>query len=108
MTEEIYRSCGNVFADLGFSNADEMLVKAKLVKQINDLISDRQLTQSEIAEILEIELTKVADLIKGKLLSFTLETLLKFLNILGQDVEITVKKTTKDNNKGKVLVNLSN
>jgi predicted XRE-type DNA-binding protein len=99
MTEEIYTSCGNVFADLGFPNADEMLVKAELTKQINDIILERKLTESEIAEILEIESKQIPDLIRGRLLGFSLETLLKFLNILGQDVEITVKKTTKDNHR---------
>jgi len=42
---------GNVFADLGLPNADELLLKAKLADQISDIISQRQLTQTEAAEL---------------------------------------------------------
>jgi predicted XRE-type DNA-binding protein len=80
---------------------------AELVRQINNIITARKLTELEITKILGITSEKVPDLIKGRLLSFSLENLLKFLNILGQDVEITVKTTSKSNNQGKVLVNIS-
>ena len=36
---EVYRSCGNVFADMGLPDAEEMLVKAQLSIQIHDIIS---------------------------------------------------------------------
>jgi predicted XRE-type DNA-binding protein len=40
MREEIkvQSSSGNVFADLGLANADELLIKAELVRQISNLI----------------------------------------------------------------------
>jgi predicted XRE-type DNA-binding protein len=104
---EVYTSCGNVFADLGFDNAEEMLVKAELVRKINDIIIDRQLTELEIAKTLEVELQQVSHLMSGKLLSFSLENLLKFLNILGQDIEIKISTTPKNNSKGTVLVNIN-
>ncbi len=109
MTQEIevYTSCGNVFNDLGFSNAEEMLVKAELVRKINDIIIEQKLTNLDVAKTLEIDQNKVQDLLHGRLLTFPLETLLKYLSILGQDIEITVKTTTKNNPQGKILVNLS-
>jgi predicted XRE-type DNA-binding protein len=109
MTEEIevYTSCGNIFVDLGFPNAEEMLVKAELVRKINNIIIERNLTDLDVAKTLEIEVNQVPNLLHGRLLSFPLESLLKFLNILGQDIEINVKTTTRNNPQGKILVNLS-
>jgi predicted XRE-type DNA-binding protein len=92
MTEEIYRSCGNVFADLGFDNPDEMLAKAELVRQISLVIEQRNLSQEKTAEFLEIEKPILLDLLEGNLLIFSTETLIRFLNKLGMDVEIVVKK----------------
>ena len=109
MTEEIevYTSCGNVFADLGFPDAEEMLVKAELVRKINDIIIEQKLTKLDLAKTLDINEDEVPDLLHGRLLTFPLESLLKFLSILGKDIEIKVKTTTKNNPQGKILVNLS-
>jgi predicted XRE-type DNA-binding protein len=40
---------------------------------------------------LEVTQPKVSDLVRGKLEGFTLDRLLKFLNLLGQTVEISVR-----------------
>jgi predicted XRE-type DNA-binding protein len=46
MSEEIKvtSSSGNVFADLGLANSDELLIKAELVRQISNLIDATKLT----------------------------------------------------------------
>ncbi|MFM6283080.1 MAG: XRE family transcriptional regulator, partial [Dolichospermum sp.] len=44
---EITTSSGNVFADLGLPNSDEMLVKAELARKISNAITSRGLTQLE-------------------------------------------------------------
>lgn len=54
---QVYKSSGNVFADLGFKNADEMLAKAELIRQVNIIINQRSLTEMQIAELLDIELS---------------------------------------------------
>jgi predicted XRE-type DNA-binding protein len=92
MTEEIkvYSGSGNVFADLGLPNPDELLIKAKLAHQISELISERQLTQIEAAELLGIDQPKVSALVRGKLSGFSIERLFRFLNALGSNVEIRV------------------
>jgi predicted XRE-type DNA-binding protein len=92
MAEEIqvYSSSGNVFADLGLPNADELLIKAELAHQISELISERELTQIEAAELLGIDQPKVSALVRGKLSGFSTERLFRFLNALGRNVEIRV------------------
>ncbi len=46
-------SSGNVFADIGLPNAEELLAKADLISQINDLIKQKKLTQVAAAKLLE-------------------------------------------------------
>jgi predicted XRE-type DNA-binding protein len=92
MSEEIkvQSSSGNVFADLGLANSDELLIKAELVRQISNLIDSKRLTQTEAAKILGIDQPKVSALLNGKLSGFSTDRLFRFLNALGSDVEIRV------------------
>jgi predicted XRE-type DNA-binding protein len=92
MSEEIKMtsSSGNVFADLGLANSDELLIKAELVRQISNLIDATKLTQAEAAKILGIDQPKVSALLNGKLSGFSTDRLFRFLNALGSDVEIRV------------------
>lgn len=92
MSEDIkvQSSSGNVFADLGLANSDELLIKAELVRQISNLIDAKNLTQTEAAKLLGIDQPKVSALLNGKLSGFSTERLFRFLNALGSDVEIRV------------------
>ncbi len=92
MTQEIevYSGSGNVFADLGLPDADELLIKAQLADQISDLIEERKLTQVEAAKLLGIDQPKVSALVRGRLSGFSTDRLFRFLNALGRDVEIRV------------------
>src|SRR5437879_5922400 len=90
-TPEVEPSSGNVFADLGFPNPDEALLKAQLAGRIFQLITDRKLTQKNAAALLGIDQPKVSALLRGKLTGFSTERLLRFLNVLGQDVHIVIR-----------------
>lgn len=93
MTKEIeaQSSSGNVFADLGLDNADELLVKAELAHRISSIIAGQKMTQLEAAEVLGIDQPKISALINGKLAGFSTARLFRFLNALGRDVDIVVK-----------------
>jgi predicted XRE-type DNA-binding protein len=97
-------SSGNVFADLGFPNPDEELVKAELTRQINAIIKQKGLTQIAAAELLGIDQPKISALSKGKLSGFSLERLFKFLNIFEQDIMINVSPKTKSKKSADVCV----
>ena len=88
---DFHHSSGNVFADLGFDNADEMLLKAQLTHQITIAIESQNLTQTEAASVLGIDEIVVSDLVDGQLSNFSVEQLFRFLNSLGHDVEISIK-----------------
>ena len=83
-------SSGNVFADLAIENPEEALAKSELARQIAKLIKKKKLTQKRAAEILGIDQPKISALIRGRLRSFSLERLIRFLNELGQDVSIMI------------------
>lgn len=85
------KSSGNVFRDLGFANADEMLAKANLARQAGKLIKRRGLTQAQVAALLKIDQPKVSALLNGRLTAFSTERLMRFLKALDQDVKIVVK-----------------
>jgi predicted XRE-type DNA-binding protein len=88
-------SSGNVFADLNLPQAGDLLAKAELAAKIIAEIQRRRLTQSQAAAILGIDQPKVSSLKQGKLSGFSIERLMRLLLLLGRDIEIQVKTTTK-------------
>ena len=89
-------SSGNVFADLGLPHPEQEQIKARLTLQIYKLIKERGLTQAEAGEILGIKQPHVSLLMRNRSGSFSVGRLMEFLTALGQDVEITVRRTRKD------------
>lgn len=96
---------GNVYSDLGFADADEMLAKARIVSRLGSIIHARKLTQSEAGELLGIDQPKVSALLRGHFKGYSQERLLGFLTKLGMDVEIVVRpKARKRQAEGSVSV----
>jgi predicted XRE-type DNA-binding protein len=85
------KGSGNLFADIGLPNADEHLVKAKLVYKIDGLMRERGMKQVEAAQLFGIKQPDVSKMLHGDFRQFSVERLLRFLVALGQDVEIVVK-----------------
>lgn len=85
------RGSGNVFADLGFANPEEELLKANLVIAIHDQIERLKLSQTKAAAIMGISQPDVSKLLRGRTGLYSLERLLGFIRALGHDVEISVK-----------------
>jgi predicted XRE-type DNA-binding protein len=83
-------STGNIFADLGVTNPEEAQAKADLVHRIVDILRERKLTQAQAGKLLGVDQPKVSALIRGRLTDFSIERLLRFLLLLGQDVHIAV------------------
>lgn len=89
---EYESSTGNVFADLGLKQPEELLAKAQLLRDVNALIKRSGLTQEEIATKLGVSQPKVSMLVSGKLSAFSTDTLLRYLTLLGCNIEIHVRK----------------
>ena len=89
---EVYPSSGNVFEDLGLPESEQLLVKAEITLRIIQAIKRRKLTQIQAAKLLGIDQPTVSDLVCGKLRGFSSDRLFRFLNALGQDVEIVIRR----------------
>lgn len=88
----VVRSSGNVFTDLGVKSADEKKTKVRLAVAINRIVEKAHLSQVEAAERLGINQPKISALANYRLDGFSVERLLNFLNALGRDVEIVIRR----------------
>lgn len=93
--ERIVPGSGNVFADLGLPDAEELDTKVRLGAAICRIVERRRLTQAQVAAALDINQPKVSALLHYKLEGFSVERLLRFLTALGHDVEIVIKATPR-------------
>jgi predicted XRE-type DNA-binding protein len=84
-------SNGNVFADLGLPDADELLAKADLVHAIQQLVHGKELSQRTAATLLCVAQPDLSKLFRGRLEGFSIERLVRMLNALDQDVRIVVQ-----------------
>ena len=88
----VERGSGNVFADLGFPDADAHLVKADLVSRIDDIVRDRGLTQTEAGRLMGLSQPALSRLLRGDFREHSLERLLWPLNAIGRDVDIVTSQ----------------
>lgn len=102
--DAITRGTGNVFADLGYPDAEERQTKLRLAHTINSVIARRRLTQAAAAEKLGVNQPKVSALAHYKLDGFSVERLMTFLTALDQDVEIVIKRKPKSRSAARISV----
>ncbi|NIT41576.1 MAG: XRE family transcriptional regulator [Gammaproteobacteria bacterium] len=91
---KVTKSSGNVFADLGFNEteAENLKLRAQLMRELETLIHKKRLSQSDAAELLGIHQSRVSDLVRGKIDRFSIDMLVKLLAKTGRHVEIKVKR----------------
>jgi predicted XRE-type DNA-binding protein len=97
-------SSGNVFADLGYADAEDALAKAKLAAEIGAIIDARGLTQTQAAGMLGLTQPNVSDLARGRLRGFSLERLVHCLLALQRNVDIVVSESPRPHTTGHVNV----
>ena len=102
--EAITRGTANVFADLGYADADERQTKLRLAHAINGVIVRRRLSQAAAAAKLGVNQPKVSALANYKLDGFSVERLMTFLTALDQDVEIVIKNKPRSRTAGRISV----
>jgi len=82
---------GNVFADLGLEDADELHARAQLGFHVYKLLAARKLKQREVAALLVIKQPEAPHLMNGHFSRFTVDKLLEFLKRLDQTVSIRIR-----------------
>jgi predicted XRE-type DNA-binding protein len=98
------RGSGNVFADLGLKEAEELQARAELIQQINKIIKQRGLTQNEVAATVGLSQADVSLLTRGTVTRFSTERIMRVLLRLGRDIEIVVKPKPRSRAEAQVKV----
>lgn len=108
MTEETIfeESSGNVFADLGLEDAEELLTRGKIGIQVIRLLKQRNLKQREISELLGIPQPEVSHLMKGEFQRFSEGKLLIFLKRLDTEITLHLRPRHGGNQTGETVVSL--
>jgi predicted XRE-type DNA-binding protein len=94
----------NLFLELGFSPEEAKRLHAASRRQINDTkllkellmselaewIEEQHLKQAEVAEILMVSRPRVSDVVNKKTSKFTIDTLVEMLSRVGKPVKLAV------------------
>ena len=105
----VTKGSGNVFRDLGFSEekSAELILKSSLLQALQETIKGRGWKQVDAADQLGIDQAKVSKLLAGQMAGFSIERLVHFLSLLGQDVEVTVHKAPGGQRRGTVRTKIA-
>lgn len=79
---EFEKSSGNVFADLGIENAEELKARGLVGFHVVELLKKKEMEQREVAELLGIKQSEVSHLLNGHFSRFTVDKLLEFLKTI--------------------------
>jgi predicted XRE-type DNA-binding protein len=82
---------GNVFADLGLADADELFARAQIGAHIFKVLEAQDLKQREISALLGVPQGEVSHLMNGRYNRFTTDKLLDFLKHLNLAVTISIR-----------------
>jgi len=89
------KSGGNVFEDLGPPNADEHLIKAKIVAEISRIMKGRKLNQTKAGDLMGISQPEVSRMLRGLFREYSVERLMRFLTAFERDVDIVIRRREK-------------
>jgi predicted XRE-type DNA-binding protein len=87
---------GNIFADLGLPDADELIVKADLAIAIKKELDARGWTQQQAAKRVFMTQPQISKIRRIKTDEFSIGKLQDVLRYLGVDVEIALHKRHDD------------
>ena len=94
--EVVIRS-GNVFAQLGRPDADDLLRKARVMNVINDAIEARGLTQEAAAAQTGLDQADVSRIVNGSVTRFSLDRLLTVVDRLGIPIVLEQRRDRQGN-----------
>jgi predicted XRE-type DNA-binding protein len=96
LTTTVHTGSSNIFADLGLPDPERERLRAHLTLHIFRILKERGLTEAQTGEILRIKRPHAAALMRNRSAHFSVGRLMEFLIALGQDVEVTVKPSRKE------------
>jgi predicted XRE-type DNA-binding protein len=102
--EPVTRGTGNVFADLGFTDAAERQARLSLVYALNRVLESRKLSQADATKVRGITQPEVSALRHYKLDGYSVARLMNLLTALDQDVEIVIRRKPRSRKAGRISV----
>jgi predicted XRE-type DNA-binding protein len=102
--EKVRFGSENVFADLGFENSEEELVRANLALKVDALLSGLEGTQKEIGQRLGLGQSEVSELMHGRYGRFSIDRLLRILTKLGCKVDVKVTTPKRPGAVGRMTI----
>jgi predicted XRE-type DNA-binding protein len=85
----------NVYEQLGFPDAEAMLVKAQLVSQIGEILRERGWSQQQAAKVLGLTQPKLSKMLRGQFRGISEMKMMDCLLRLGRTVKIVVGPETE-------------
>ncbi len=89
---------GNVFADLGLEQPEELTYKANIIMEIQKAIKVRGITQTKAAEICGTDQPTLSKILRGNITLATTDRLFTWLVRLGYVVKITIEPSVTSGN----------
>ncbi len=80
----------NVYEQLGFPDAEQMLVKAQLVSKIGEILRERGWSQQQAAKVLALTQPKLSRMLRGQFRGISEMKMMDCLVRLGCTVKIVV------------------
>ena len=100
MTTAIPKSAFHV---LGLEEADDLVLRAELMRKIGTIIEAKELTQAEAGQLIGMDQPRISALIRGKITKFSTDRLITALNDLGQNVELRIRPATQPKGVTKII-----
>jgi len=95
---------GNIFADLGLPDAEDMLLKSTIVIELRRLIKQRKLTQSAAGKLIGISQGDLSKVLCGQFRGYSEAKLMRMLTAFDQNVEITIQPRRKAGEAGRIIL----
>jgi predicted XRE-type DNA-binding protein len=103
-SRRVIRGTKNVFADLGFPDADVRQVKLRLAYCVTESLDNRKLSDAAAAKALGVSLATVRSIRSYKLRAFSIQHLMSLVTAVGHDIEIVVRRTSRSRKAGRLHV----
>jgi predicted XRE-type DNA-binding protein len=94
----------SAYQELNYANADEMLIKARLVTEISDQMKRRELTQAEASVSLGFSQPKLSNLLRRQFRGVSEKKLMERLAELGWNVVTVVRAAPRSRREGRTAV----
>jgi len=85
------KAAKSAYHELGFPDADEMLLKAQLVMKIAQILRERDWTQQQAAQVLGLTQPKLSRMLRGEFRGVSEIKMMECLVRLGRGVKIVVE-----------------